>query len=261
MKLIPQGTHSLQLLSHPSILLHLPPDQGNAKLQSISACASVQKSYLCSQLLSSSPQMFETTYLIRRQLEGSYTHTPPPPPQFIHLVILLWLEFFVLFFSQPQNGGWPWWFAGLQCIGSVWVGSFLPANCTARGHDEASVQLTYLAEQRGADILCFKLTLGVGKWLWKRACFSKYWSTLLSVCHSLHVPVYDHAHHTARKTFLMLWMPGGQAAAVPLDGECGQCSHPVAPPVCYQDLAVPNLSSHSLLNFSCWWCPHQNHTL
>ena len=129
--------------------------------------------------------------------------------------------------------------------------SFLPTNRTARSRYGASVQLTYLAEQRSSDISCFKLTLGVGEWLWKRGCFSKYWSTLLSVCHSLRVPVYDHTHHTARKTSLMLWMPTGQAAAVPFDGEGGQCSHAVAPPLRYQDLAVLNLSSYSLLSSSC----------
>lgn len=142
--------------------------------------------------------------------------------------------------------------------------SFFPTNCAAGGRDGASVQLAYLAAQCSSDISCFKLTLGIGKQLWKRDCFSKYWSTLLSVCHSLHVPVYDHAHHTARKVSLTLWMPTGQAAAVPFDGEGGQCSHAVAPPLRYQDLnlsvSVLKLSSYSLRSFSGWWCPHQNCT-
>lgn len=97
--------------------------------------------------------------------------------------------------------------------------SFLPSNCPARGLNGASVQLTHLAEQHGSDISCFKLTLGAGEWLWKRDCFSKYWSTLLSVCHSLHVPVYDHTHHTASKASLTPWMRTWPVAAVPFDGE------------------------------------------
>lgn len=129
--------------------------------------------------------------------------------------------------------------------------SFPPTHCTARGRGGASVQLAYLAEQPSSDISCFRLTLGVGQWLWKRDCFSKYWSILLSVCHSQHVPVYDHTHHTARKTSLTLWMPAGPAAAMPFDGESGQCSPAVAPLLRYQNLAVMNLSSYSLFSFSC----------
>lgn len=55
-----------------------------------------------------------------------------------------------------------------------------------------------------------KADLGSWQAVVEKDCFSKYWSIWLSVCPSLHVPVYAHAHHTARKTPLMLWMLQGK---------------------------------------------------
>lgn len=244
MGLILQGIHSLQLLSRHIVLAHclclqfkampsfkafLPTTRFKNLLSASSCCPEAHKPL--KQLIG-----------LGKQLKGSYSPSPHPICSFS----LLWWRFFVLFFNQSQNGDWPWWSARLQRTGRVWVESFLLTNCTARGCDWASMQLAYLAEQSSSDISCLKMTLRVGTWLWKRVYFSKCWSTLLSMCHSLHVLVCDRAHHTARKTSLTLWIPSGQAAAVSFDGEGGQCSHAVALSLHYWDLAVQNPSSYNL---------------
>lgn len=89
------------------------------------------------------------------------------------------------------------------------------------------MQRAYLAEQRSSRISCFKLIWELASGCGKEIVFPNL-GVLCYLCVSLHVPVYDHAHHTARKTSLMLWMSAGQAAAVLFDGEGGQCSHAVA---------------------------------